>query len=141
LEFKLITKIIYIKSNLILSYIDKRGDKMAEREMEKREQSEEETKEIWAGEETAPSSAIAKKHPEEEKGKTPRVDVNVGPPEMKAVINPPEGGGKILKDAVGARGHNPGYDTGKNYSMDTVKKAVEVVNKGQERPEVKWPKD
>ena len=118
---------------------------MAEREMERKEKreptEEEKTEEIWAGEETAPSSAIAKKHPEEEKGKTPRVDVNVGPPEMKAVINPPEGGGKILKDAVGARGHNPGYDTGKNFSMDTVRKAAEVVSKGQERPNVKWPKD
>jgi len=118
---------------------------MAEREMERkenREQTEEEkTGEIWPGEETAPSSTIAKKHPEEEKSKTPRVDVDVGPPEMKAVINPPEGGGKILKDAVGARGHNPGFDTGRNYSMDTVRKAADVVNKGQERPEVKWPKD
>ncbi|MGZ7095814.1 MAG: hypothetical protein ACXVHU_05030 [Methanobacterium sp.] len=61
--------------------------------------------------------------------------------ERDVTVNPPSAGGKILKDAVGARGHNPGYDTGRNFSMDTVRKAADVVNRGQERPEVKWPKD
>ena len=116
---------------------------MAERESEtekRKESGEEKTEEIWPGEETAPSSAIAKKNEEEEKGKTPRVYTDLPTFEGKEIVNPPDGGGKILKNAVGARGHNPGFDTGKTYSMDTVRKAAEVVKKGQERVNVKWPK-
>ncbi|MGZ7049334.1 MAG: hypothetical protein ACXVH2_11500 [Methanobacterium sp.] len=99
---------------------------MAEERKEKMNETTEGTEEIWVTE-------------KEERMESASGDIREY--EGDVTVNPPSAGGKILKDAVGARGHNPGYDTGRNFSMDTVKKAADVVNRGQERPEVKWPKD
>lgn len=103
------------------------------------EKESEGTEEIFEGPDIATTSKDVER--EYEKGKTPRVYSDLPTFEGKTTVNPPTGGGKILKDAVGARGHNPGYETGKTYSMNTVRKAEEVVNKGQERINVKWPED
>ncbi len=103
---------------------------MAEREFErKREENygeEGKTSEVWVTDKEERMESASADVKEQESGIT---------------VNPPDAGGKILKDAVGARGHNPGFDTGPNYNMDTVRKAAEVVNKGQERINVKWPKE
>jgi hypothetical protein len=105
---------------------------MAEKEFERKEPSrkmmenEEKTSEVWVTDK--------EERMEKASGDIKEFEGNV-------IVNPPSAGGRILKDAVGARNHNPGYETGENYSMDTVRKAEEVVRKGQERFHVKWPKE
>lgn len=105
---------------------------MAERELERKESlgkmmnEEEKTSEVWVTD--------REERMEKASGDIKEYEGNIR-------VNPPDAGGKILKDAVGAKNHNPGFDTGPNYSMDTVRKAAEVVNKGQERINVKWPKE
>jgi len=103
---------------------------MAEREFERKGSSEmmreeEKTSEVWATD-------------KEERMEKASGDIKEF--EGKVTVNPPDAGGKILKNAAGARNHIPGSQNKPNYSMDTVKKAEEVVKKGQERINVKWPK-
>ncbi len=69
-------------------------------------QEQEKTGEIWKEDDAVTTSSDVER--EYEKGKTPRVDSDLEGDE-KIIVNPPDGGGKILKDAVGARGHNPGH--------------------------------
>lgn len=109
---------------------------MEERRPERKENygEDEKTAEVWEVEKASQEMIEGK-----ETGKTARVDPNLPTFEGEAIVNPPTAGGKILKNAVGARGHNPGGKTNPNYSMDTVRKAEEVINKGQERFHVKWP--
>lgn len=104
---------------------------MAERELERKETSEkmkeeEKTSEVWVTDK--------EERMEKASGDIQEYGGNI-------IVNPPDAGGKLLKNSVGARNHNPGFDTGPTYSMDTVRKAAEVVNKGQERFNVKWPKE
>ena len=103
---------------------------MAEREFERKESSEmmkeeEKTSEVWATDK--------EERMEKASGDIKEFEGNV-------IVNPPDAGGKILKNAAGARNHIPGSQKSHNYSMDTVKKAEEVVRKGQERINIKWPK-
>ena len=102
---------------------------MAEKEFEKKESSrmreEEKTSEVWVTDK--------QERREMASGDIKEFEGNV-------TVNPPDAGGKILKNAAGARNHIPGSQNNPNYSMDTVKKAEEVVRKGQERIKVKWPK-
>lgn len=102
---------------------------MAEKEYKRKETSrmseEEKTSEVWVTDK--------EERMEKASGDIKEYESNV-------IVNPPDAGGKLLKNAVGARNHNPGYETGPNYSMDTVRKAEEVIRKGQERTNVKWPK-
>ena len=58
--------------------------------------------------------------------------------ESNVTVNPPDAGGKILKNAAGARNHLPGATNNPNFSMETVRKAEEVISKGQERINVRW---
>jgi hypothetical protein len=58
--------------------------------------------------------------------------------ESNVVVNPPDAGGKILKNAAGAKNHLPGATNNPNFSMETVRKAEEVISKGQERINVIW---
>ena len=103
---------------------------MAEREFERKESSEmmkeeEKTSEVWVTDK--------EERMEKASGDIKKFEGNVR-------VNPPDAGGKILKNAAGARKHIPGSQNNPNVSMDTVKKAEEVVKKGQERINVKWPK-
>ncbi|HML04447.1 MAG TPA: hypothetical protein VK426_01605 [Methanobacterium sp.] len=103
---------------------------MAEREFERKESSgmmkeEEKTSEVWATDK--------EERMEKASGDIKEFEGNI-------TVNPPDAGGKILKNAAGARNHIPGSQNSQNYSMDTVRKAEEVVSKGQERINVKWPK-
>ena len=114
---------------------------MAEREFERKNKEDyreqDKTSEIWSREDNATTSSDVEK--EYEKGKTPRVDSDLATSEFKTTVNPPDGGGKILKNAAGARNHLPGATNNPNFKMETVKKAEEVISKGQERFNVKWP--
>lgn len=71
---------------------------MAEREMEKKEKrednGEENTSEIWVTDK--------EERMEKASGDIKEYEGNV-------IVNPPDAGGKILKDAAGARGHIPGH--------------------------------
>jgi hypothetical protein len=58
--------------------------------------------------------------------------------ESNVTVNPPDAGGKLLKNAAGARNHLPGATNNPNFSMETVRKAEEVISKGQERINVRW---
>jgi hypothetical protein len=99
---------------------------MAEREFERKDYGEEgKTSEAWATD-------------KEERMEKASGDIKEY--EGSVIVNPPDAGGKILKNAAGARNHIPGSQKSHNYSMDTVRKAEEVVKKGQERINVKWPK-
>ncbi|WP_414469488.1 hypothetical protein [Methanobacterium sp. ACI-7] len=103
---------------------------MAEREF-KREQSrkmmenEEKTSEAWVTD-------------KEERMEMASGDIKEY--EGNVTVNPPDAGGKILKNAAGARNHIPGSQNSPNLSMETVRKAEEVIKKGQEKIDVKWPK-
>jgi hypothetical protein len=99
---------------------------MAEREFERSERKDEEgkTSEIWVTDK--------EERMEKASGDIKEYGGNV-------IVNPPDAGGKILKNAAGARNHLPGAINNPNFSMETVKKAEEVISKGQERFNVKWP--
>jgi hypothetical protein len=97
---------------------------MAEREFERKDYGEEgKTSEAWATDK--------EERMEKASGDIKEYEGNV-------IVNPPDAGGKILKNAAGARGHLPGANN-PNVKMETVKKAEEVISKGQERFNVKWP--
>ncbi|MGB9978544.1 hypothetical protein [Methanobacterium sp.] len=72
-------------------------------------EEEEKTSEVWIEEsKERTSSAVEEEH---EKGKTPRVDTDLPTFEGKTTVNPPSGGGKILKGTRGetAAGARCGY--------------------------------
>ena len=81
---------------------------MSEKERKEMEEQEK-TSEVWIEEskERASSDITI----QEEKGKTPRVDSDLPTFEGKTVVNPPSGGGKILKGSRGetAAGARCGY--------------------------------
>ncbi len=79
---------------------------MSERnEMEEQEK----TSEVWIEESKERASSDITR--QEEKGKTPRVDSDLSTFEGKTTVNPPSGGGKILKGSRGetAAGAKCGY--------------------------------
>jgi hypothetical protein len=97
---------------------------MEERRTEKKDYGEEEkTSEVWVTDK--------EERMEKASGDIKEYESNV-------VVNPPDAGGKILKNAAGARNHLPGATNNPNFSMETVKKAEEVISKGQERINVRW---
>ncbi|WP_424355191.1 hypothetical protein [Methanobacterium sp. MBAC-LM] len=81
---------------------------MSEKERKEMEEQEK-TAEVWIEESKERSSSDITK--QEEKGKTPRVDSDLPTFEGKTIVNPPEGGGKILKGSRGetAAGAKCGY--------------------------------
>jgi hypothetical protein len=97
---------------------------MEERRTEKKDYGEEEkTSEVWVTDK--------EERMEKASGDIKEYESNV-------VVNPPDAGGKILKNAAGARNHLPGATNNPNFSIETVKKAEEVISKGQERINVRW---
>ena len=82
------------------------SEKKSMSEKERREMEEQEkTSEVWIEESKERASSDITQ--QEEKGKTPRVDSDLPTFEGKTIVNPPSGGGKILKGkqgtAAGAR--------------------------------------
>ncbi|MGB9938069.1 MAG: hypothetical protein ACPK7O_10150 [Methanobacterium sp.] len=114
----------------------------SERQFEGREQQREgygeegKTGEVWTEEDKVTTSSDVEK--EYEKGKTPRVDSDLQGSE-RVIVNPPDSGGKILKDAVGARGHNPGYGTSEGVNRSEVERAAEDIERGEQKTSMREP--
>lgn len=97
---------------------------MEERRAERKDYGEEgKTSEVWATDK--------EERMEKASGDITEYESNV-------TVNPPDAGGKLLKNAAGARNHLPGATNNPNFSMETVRKAEEVISKGQERINVRW---